>query len=122
MRISVIVPFYNEVDGIPALAEKLWRVSAELAPRYELECVLVDDGSQDGSAVQAQKCFADFPRAVFAKHECNRGLGAAMRTGFTKASGEILVAIDSDCTYDPQQIPRLLDALERNAVDVATAS
>ncbi len=104
------------------MAEKLSRLAGELAPRYELECVLVDDGSQDGSELQARRCFADFPHVVFAKHERNRGLGAAMRTGFANASGEILVAIDSDCTYDPQQIPRLLDALERNAADVATAS
>ena len=122
IRVSVVIPFYNEVDGIPALSEKLRRLRSELAARYELECVLVDDGSGDASGAQAEKRFADFPYVVFAKHDRNRGLGAAMRTGFTKASGEIVVAIDSDCTYDPQQIPRLLDALERNAVDIATAS
>jgi dolichol-phosphate mannosyltransferase len=122
MRVSVVVPFYNEVEGIPALAEKLAKLSADLPARYELECVLVDDGSQDGSETRARNCFAAFSHMVFAKHKQNRGLGAAMRTGFANASGEIVVAIDSDCTYDPLQIPRLLDALERSSADIATAS
>jgi|tagenome__1003787_1003787.scaffolds.fasta_scaffold20942730_2 dolichol-phosphate mannosyltransferase len=122
MRVSVVVPFYNEVDGIPPLAEKLAKLGADLPTRYELECVLVDDGSQDGGELQARKCFAGFPLVVFAKHSQNRGLGAAMRTGFAHTSGEIIVAIDSDCTYDPQQIPRLLEALESSSADIATAS
>lgn len=121
-RVSVIVPFYNEVEGMPALAGKLRKLTAELTPRYQLECVLVDDGSQDRSLEQAHTSFADFQHVVFAKHEFNRGLGAAMRTGFAQASGDILTAIDSDCTYDPLEIPRLLDALECSGADVATAS
>jgi dolichol-phosphate mannosyltransferase len=122
MLISVVVPFYNEEDGIPLVAEKLSRLAAQLAAKYELECVLVDDGSQDAGERVARKYFADFPAVVFAKHDQNRGLGAAMRTGFANSTGEILVAIDSDCTYDPLQIPVLLDALDRQSADVATAS
>ncbi len=120
IRVSVVVPFYNEVDGIPRLADKLSALAVDLAPDHELECVLVDDGSQDGSEMQAHRCFAAFPHAVFAKHERNRGLGAAMRTGFANTSGEIVVAIDSDCTYDPRQIPRLASIYEpRCFVDVS---
>ena len=122
MLISVVVPFYNEEDGIPLLAERLSRLAARLAAKYELECVLVDDGSQDAGERVAREYFADFPAVVFARHDQNRGLGAAMRTGFANSRGEILVAIDSDCTYDPLQIPVLLDALDRHAADVATAS
>jgi dolichol-phosphate mannosyltransferase len=122
MVISVVIPFYNEEDGIPSLPEKLSRLAAEIAPKYELECVLVDDGSQDASERVARECFVDFPAVVFAKHDRNRGLGAAMRTGFANSTGEILVAIDSDCTYDPLQIPVLLAALDDNAADIATAS
>ena len=57
-RISVIAPLYNEKDGIPMLAERLRRLAARLAPQYELECVLVDDGSQDGTTEEASKYFA----------------------------------------------------------------
>lgn len=122
MRISVVVPFYNEEEGIPPLRDKLSRLAAALAPKYELECVLVDDGSQDDSERIAHQSFAGMPRVVYAKHGQNRGLGAAMRTGFSKATGDIICAIDSDCTYDPLQIPRLLDVLEKTDADIAAAS
>ena len=122
MRISVVIPFYNEEEGIPALRGKLSRLAVELAPRYELECVLVDDGSQDDSERIAHQSFAGMPSVVYAKHGQNRGLGAAMRTGFSKATGDIVCAIDSDCTYDPLQIPRLLDALDKTGADIAAAS
>ena len=121
-RVSVVIPFYNEVDGLPGLAVKLLGLADELLPRYELECVLVDDGSQDGSGLEARRCFAGFSHAIFAKHACNRGLGAAMRTGFAHATGDIVVPIDSDCTYNPQEIPKLLEALEEDDADIATAS
>jgi dolichol-phosphate mannosyltransferase len=120
--ISVVVPFFNEADGIPVLAEKLSQLAAELAPAYELECVLVDDGSEDQGLQVARKCFANLPGTLFARHDHNRGLSAAMRTGFGTATGDIVVAIDSDCTYDPLQIPRLIEALHRDGADIATAS
>jgi dolichol-phosphate mannosyltransferase len=121
-RVSVVVPYYNEVDGIAMLAGKLFKLAEELAPRYELECVLVDDGSQDGSEAEARRCFAGLSLVVFASHDGNRGLGAAMRTGFARTTGDVVAAIDSDCTYDPQKIPLLLEALESTAADIATAS
>jgi dolichol-phosphate mannosyltransferase len=122
MRISVVVPFYNEAEGIPALRRKLGQLAGVLAPTHELECILVDDGSQDGSEGVARDLFGDMRLVAFAKHPHNRGLGAAMRTGFNKATGEIVCAIDSDCTYDPLQIPLLVYALETSGADVATAS
>jgi dolichol-phosphate mannosyltransferase len=121
-RVSIVVPFYNEEEGIPALQEKLSQLTMRLASRYELECVLVDDGSTDQGGSVARRCFAGMPNAVMAKHDYNRGLGAAMRTGFNLASGDIVCSIDSDCTYDPLQIPRLLDTLETRGADIATAS
>ncbi len=122
MRISIIVPFYNEEEGIPNLREKLVALTKVLAPTHELECVLVDDGSEDNSEGVAKQTFVGMPLAVFVKHQQNRGLGAAMRTGFSKATGDIVCAIDSDCTYDPMLMPRLLEALEKTGADIATAS
>jgi dolichol-phosphate mannosyltransferase len=121
-RISVIAPLYNEKDGIPMLAERLRRLAARLAPQYELECVLVDDGSQDGTTEEASKYFAWSSLVVQAKHERNRGLGAAVRTGFSKASGDVVCTIDSDCTFDPLEIPHMLELMDRQKVDVVTAS
>ncbi|HYH01133.1 MAG TPA: glycosyltransferase family 2 protein [Terriglobales bacterium] len=121
-RISVIAPLYNEKDGIPMLARTLSELATRLAPAYELECVLVDDGSQDGTFEEVGKYFGWCPLVVQEKHAQNKGLGAAVRTGFGKASGDYLATIDSDCTFDPLQIPRMLDVLRRERVDVVTAS
>jgi dolichol-phosphate mannosyltransferase len=122
MRISVVVPFYNEEEGIPALREKLRSLATAIAPANELECVLVDDGSLDNSERVAHETFAQIASVVFVKHPHNRGLGAAIRTGFSKATGDIICTIDSDCTYDPMEIPRLLEALDKTNADIATAS
>jgi dolichol-phosphate mannosyltransferase len=121
-RISVIVPLYNEKDGIPMLSRTLSQLAGQLAPEYELECVLVDDGSRDGTSEEATKYFAWCSRVVQAKHERNRGLGAAVRTGFGKATGEVICTIDSDCTFDPLRIPEMLEIMDRQKVDIVTAS
>jgi dolichol-phosphate mannosyltransferase len=84
--------------------------------------VLVDDGSKDGTTDEAKKCFASFPLVVHAKHDRNRGLGAAVRTGMENATGEVICTIDSDCTFDPLRIPEMLAIMERERVDIVTAS
>jgi len=104
------------------LAKKLSQLSKRLSGEYELECVLVDDGSQDGTSEVAKACFRSQPRIKLLRHERNRGPGAAVRTGFSTATGEIVCTIDSDCTFDPLQIPRLLELMELRDVDIVTAS
>jgi dolichol-phosphate mannosyltransferase len=121
-RISIVVPLYNEKDGIPQLSQTLSQLALKLAPDYELECVLVDDGSHDGTSEEAQKVFAWSSRPVHARHERNRGLGAAVRTGFGKATGEIVCTIDSDCTFDPLNIPGMLKVMDDQKVDIVTGS
>lgn len=120
--ISVVVPLYNEQSGIAMLSQTLSRLAERLAPEYDLECVLVDDGSQDGTSEEARKCFAWSSRAVYARHERNRGLGAAVRTGFGKATGQVVCTIDSDCTFDPLNIPEILKVMDDQKVDIVTAS
>jgi dolichol-phosphate mannosyltransferase len=121
-RISVVAPLYNEKDGIAMLAQTLSQLAAQLAPERELECVLVDDGSRDGTTDEAKKQFAAWPRIVHVKHERNRGVGAAVRSGFAAATGDVICTIDSDCTFDPLQIPQLLELMDREKADIATAS
>jgi dolichol-phosphate mannosyltransferase len=113
---------YNEKDSIPTLAATMSRLGERMAPRYELEVVLVDDGSRDGTSEEAAKWFASVPRVILLRHDRNRGPGAAVRTGFAKATGEIICTIDSDCTFDPLKIPRMLELLESKKVDIVTAS
>lgn len=119
--VSLVVPMCNEADGLPRLAERLEELRGALPPEYAFEVVLVDDGSQDGSRTLAEALFADAPHVAIMAHGRNRGLGAAIRTGWQEASGEIVCTMDADCTYDPMEVLRLLQALEAGA-DVATGS
>ena len=121
-RLSIVAPLYNEKDSIPILARTLSLLAERLTPEYELECILVDDGSRDGTSDEAKTCFASFPRLVLLKHERNRGPGAAVRTGFDKATGEVICTIDSDCTFDPLKIPSMLKLLDDQKADIVTAS
>ena len=119
--ISLVVPICNEADSLPRLAERLEELRAGARPKYELEIVLVDDGSQDDSRVLAEALFAHIPRVSITAHKGNLGLGAAIRTGWRKATGEIICTLDADCTYNPAEILHLLEALEGGA-DIATGS
>jgi dolichol-phosphate mannosyltransferase len=113
---------YNERSSIPMLARTLAELATRLAPSYELECVLVDDGSKDGTTEEARAHFASMPNVHLLRHETNRGPGAAVRTGFSKATGDIVCTIDSDCTFDPLRIPEMLERLESKDFDIVTAS
>lgn len=121
-RISLIVPLFNEEKGIPLLADRLARLRERLSPRYELECVLVDDGSRDETVSTATAAFAGVPAVQVVRHVVNRGAGAAMRTGFQHATGEILCTIDADCTFDPLEIPKMLQAMESEKADIGIGS
>lgn len=121
-RISIVAPLYNEKESIPMLAKTLSRLAGAFAPQYELECVLVDDGSRDNTFDEAKKYFASMPRVILLKHEINRGPGAAVRTGFAKVTGDFVCTIDSDCTFDPLRIPEMLRILDEQGVDIVTAS
>jgi dolichol-phosphate mannosyltransferase len=100
-------------------------VLSALAKREPLEVIFVDDGSQDGTARELQKEFAqsDLPGVAyrFERHDQNRGLGAALRTGFSAASGDIVVTTDSDGTYSFTLIPDLIACL-KDGVSIVTAS
>jgi dolichol-phosphate mannosyltransferase len=89
------------------------------------EMIFVDDGSRDGTFSKLKECFASDNKSgvmfKFLKHETNLGLGAAIRTGFSNADGDILVTVDSDGTYKFSEIPAFLSFLTPE-VDIVTAS
>jgi dolichol-phosphate mannosyltransferase len=93
--VSLIVPLFNEEKGIPMLAGKLRQLEQQLVPKYELEVVLVDDGSKDQTLQAITTHFSQFSNVRVLEHGINRGAGAAMRTGFAGASGSILCTIDA---------------------------
>ena len=125
MDLSIIVPCYNEVDNTPKLRDELFPVVAELARTRSIEVVFVDDGSMDGTWQALTDTFGHLSEpgvAVrFERHEVNRGLGAAIRTGLAVACGEVVVTTDSDGTYKFSTIPALLSHLAAD-VDIVTAS
>jgi dolichol-phosphate mannosyltransferase len=120
-RLAVVVPCYNEAESLANLAAGLARLRAAVAEEYELEMVLVDDGSRDGTWPLLQEQFADEPAIRLLKHETNRGIAAAIGTGIREATAEIVASLDADCTYEPTQLVALLRLLNEG-VDVVVAS
>ncbi|MCS6881903.1 MAG: glycosyltransferase family 2 protein [Oscillochloridaceae bacterium] len=119
--LSVVVPCYNEAEGIPTMRERIGQVLPELRQRGSVELILVDDGSSDNTGALLASAFRDVPEARIVSHERNRGLGAALRTGFAHSRGAVIVTCDSDGTYPFAEIPALLDRLTPD-VDIVTAS
>jgi dolichol-phosphate mannosyltransferase len=126
MNLSIIIPCYNEVENIPKLKQEFQPAVLELLKEYPLiEVVFVDDGSRDGTFEALKAAFGPDQNLPFevqlAQHKTNRGLGAAMRTGFAASRGAIIVTTDSDGTYRYSTISELLACLEPG-IDLVTAS
>ncbi|MEW6285716.1 MAG: glycosyltransferase family 2 protein [Chloroflexota bacterium] len=103
--LSVVIPAYNEENGIKAIAERVLAVEPALkqAGVDRLELLVVDDGSKDRTAEVA----GSIPGVNLIRHPKNRGYGAALKTGFSKASGELIGFLDADGTYPPEYFPQL---------------
>lgn len=120
--ISVVIPCYNEEDGIAQLRQTLETLDGLMKARGETwELVLVNDGSKDATLVRLQQAFSDWPHVVIANHPQNRGVGAAMRTGFAHAKGDIITCYDADCAYPVADLLTLVDAV-RSGAHVASAT
>ena len=115
MNLSVIIPVYNEVQNI---REILKRVQAT---GLAWEILIVDDGSTDGTRdILAELDGTDQIRVVL--HEQNQGKGAAVRTGFSEAKGDIFLIQDADLEYDPRDYPNILKPIEEGNADVVYGS
>ena len=118
-KLSVIVPCYNEAR---TLAEIVGRVLAADRCGLDLEIVIVDDGSRDGSAAIIDGLARRHPEIVAERHGANRGKGAALRTGLRVAAGDILLVQDADLEYSPAEYPRLLKPILDGRADVVFSS
>jgi dolichol-phosphate mannosyltransferase len=121
MKLSLVIPCFNEADSIAQMREQLNGVRDEFERRGPFELVFVDDGSTDATYNLLREAFADWENVRIARHDRNRGLGIALRTGFSNARGEVIVVTDSDGTYPFTTIPEMLDRLTPD-VDMVTSS
>ncbi len=113
--LSVIVPVYNEVATIDAVITRLRETS------LPMQIVLVDDGSDDGTSERLSR-YRDASDVVSIRHAHNQGKGAAIRSGITVATGEVLVVQDADQEYHPDDFRALLQPIVAGEADVAYGS
>ncbi len=115
MKLSIIIPCYNESATIMSLID-----AVKQSPVAEREIIIVDDGSKDGTRETLNKLKDPEVRVIF--HEVNQGKGAALRTGFQEATGDICIVQDADLEYDPQEFPIVIQPIIDGKADVVFGS
>lgn len=119
-NVTLIIPCYNEKDGLPQLIARLDAMRM-LGHMEGWEVLLVNDGSKDGTGDILDNLAYRLPWVRVAHHVRNKGLGAAVRTGFAHSDSPIVCTMDSDCTFAPETLPRMVAMLQEGA-DIVTAS
>lgn len=117
--LSVVIPCYNEEKTLETIVDK---VLAADRCGLGLEIVIVDDGSRDRSVEVMKELSGRHPEISCQFHEVNQGKGAALRTGFAKATGDVVLVQDADLEYSPKDYPKLLKPMLDGRADVVFGS
>jgi dolichol-phosphate mannosyltransferase len=117
--LSVVIPCYNEESTLARCVE---RVIQTCGSRMEIEIIIVDDASRDGSASVADRLASTDSHVRVLRHATNSGKGAALRTGFAHARGDFVAIQDADLEYDPADLPALVEPLISGQADVVIGS
>ena len=115
MVVSVVIPVFNEMRTLEQVIKRVQAVPVEK------EIILVDDYSNDGSRELVQS-LGEQPNVRAVLHEYNQGKGAALRSGFAAAAGDVVLIQDADLEYDPNDYPKLLGPIVANDADVVYGS
>lgn len=116
MKLSIVIPCYNEKNTIKNILEVVKKV-----PYKNKEIIVVDDFSKDGTRDILKKDLKKYYHKLVL-HEFNQGKGAALRTGFQAATGDIVIVQDADLEYDPFEIPIVIDPILKGKADVVFGS
>lgn len=118
--LSIVIPCFNEEGALARYESELLPELASLGLPWEL--ILVDDGSKDGTAAAIERLSGGHPEIKSVSHPENRGLGAALRTGFAAASGQWIASLDADLTFHPRQLKALLERQKETGADLVGGS
>src|SRR5258708_5935105 len=119
MKLSIIIPVFNEEKSVLAVVKKVQEVEI---PKVEKEIIIVDDGSTDTTASELKKIKQKTKNVKVITHEKNQGKGAAVKTGIDNATGEYAVIQDADSEYNPQDIIKLFSPIIAKQAEVVYGS
>ena len=116
MTLTVVIPAYNECATIRRVIDAVRDVPVVT------EVIVIDDCSTDGTAAVLAELAREHPALKVLAHARNRGKGAALRTGFAAAAGDVIVVHDADLEYDPREFPRLMQPIAEGRADAVLGS
>jgi dolichol-phosphate mannosyltransferase len=122
--ISIIIPFYNERENVLHYNQDFFPVIEKIACKHgeTFSFIFVDDGSKDDTLIQLNNVAQNRSDITILKHETNRGMGTAIKTGLAACNSELVVTMDSDLTFRPEDVDKLIEKFRETNADCISGS